>query len=114
MLAGPVSGLSDVLLLSVEQEGNIGAEEAKKVEVQMGLLNDTQFRPYLDILGQRLAKESPHRDVTHQLHIVDSGQGHPTHRWRRQPGNNRDERPSIVPTVPAFSVEDTTLDRKLS
>lgn len=67
----PVSGLPEVTLLSVEQEKKIGAEEAKKVEVQMGLLDDTQFLPYLDALGQRLAKESPRQDVTHQFHVVD-------------------------------------------
>ncbi len=67
----PVSGLPEVTLLSVEQEKKIGAEEAKKVEVQMGLLDDTQFLPYLDAVGQRLAKESPRQDVTHQFHVVD-------------------------------------------
>ena len=67
----PVSGLPEVTLLSVEQEKKIGAEEAKKVETQMGLLDDRQFLPYLDALGQRLAKESPRQDVTHQFHVVD-------------------------------------------
>src|SRR4029077_13367228 len=67
----PVSGLPEVTLLTVEQEKQIGAEEAKKVEVQMGLIEDAQFLPYLDALGQRLAKESPRHDVTHQFHVVD-------------------------------------------
>ena len=67
----PVSGLPEVTLLTVEQEKQIGAEEAKKVEVQMGLIDDAQFLPYLDALGQRLAKESPRHDVTHQFHVVD-------------------------------------------
>jgi predicted Zn-dependent protease len=67
----PVSGLPEVTLITVEQEKKIGAEEAKKVEEQMGLLDDTQFFPYLDALGQRLAKESPRQDVTHQFHVAD-------------------------------------------
>ncbi|HEY6640018.1 MAG TPA: M48 family metalloprotease [Nitrospiraceae bacterium] len=67
----PVSGLPEVTLVSVEQEKKIGAEEAKKVEAQMGLLDDPQFLPYLDALGQRLAKESPRQDLTHQFHVVD-------------------------------------------
>src|SRR5215510_4440657 len=67
----PVSGLPEVTLLTVEQEKQIGAEEAKKVEMQMGLIDDAQFLPYLDALGQRLAKESPRHDVTHQFHVVD-------------------------------------------
>ena len=67
----PVSGLPEVTLISAEQEKKIGAEEAKKVEAEMGLLDDAQFLPYLDALGQRLAKESPRQDVTHQFHIAD-------------------------------------------
>ncbi len=67
----PVSGMPEVTLISVEQEKKIGAEEAKKVEAEMGLLDDAQFLPYLDALGQRLAKESPRQDVTHQFHIAD-------------------------------------------
>jgi len=67
----PVSGLPEVTLISAEGENKIGEEEAKKVEAQMGLLNDPQFLPYLDALGQRLAKESPRQDVTHRFHLVD-------------------------------------------
>ena len=57
----PVSGLPEVTLISVEQEKKIGAEEAKKVEAQMGLIEDAQFLPYLDALGQRLARSLPAR-----------------------------------------------------
>jgi len=67
----PVSGLPEVTLISVEQEKKIGEEEAKKVEAQMGLLKDEQFLPYLDALGQRLAKESPRQDVTYRFHLAD-------------------------------------------
>ena len=37
----------------------------------MGLIEDAQFLPYLDALGQRLAKESPRQDVTHQFQVAD-------------------------------------------
>ena len=67
----PVSRWPEVTLISVEQEKKIGAEEAKKVEAQMGLLDDAQFLSYLDALGQRLAKESPRQDVTYQFHVAD-------------------------------------------
>lgn len=67
----PVSGLPEVTLLTVEQEKKIGAEEAKKVEAEMGLIEDAQFLPYLDALGQRLAKESPRQDVTCQFQVAD-------------------------------------------
>lgn len=67
----PVSGHPELALMSVGQEKEIGAEEAKKVEAQMGLLDGTPFHSYLDALGQRLAKESPRQDVTHEFHVAD-------------------------------------------
>ena len=67
----PVSGLPEVTLVSAEQEKRIGAEEAKKVEQQMGLLDEDAFVPYLDEVGQRLAEQSPRKDVAYQFHLVD-------------------------------------------
>jgi predicted Zn-dependent protease len=37
----------------------------------MGLLNDPALTGYLNALGQRLAKESPRQDVSHQFHVAD-------------------------------------------
>src|SRR5215510_1637272 len=62
----PVSGVPEVTLISAKQEQEIGAEEAKKVEQQMGLLDDDQFVPYINQLGQRLAEQSPRKDVPYQ------------------------------------------------
>jgi len=67
----PVSGWPELTLVSTEQEKKIGAEEAKKVEEEMGLLDDAKLTAYLDTLGQRLAKESPRQNVTYQFHVVD-------------------------------------------
>lgn len=67
----PVSGMPELALVSVAQEKKIGEEEAKKVEQQMGLLDDDHFSPYLKTLGQRLAEESPRQDVAYQFHLVD-------------------------------------------
>jgi predicted Zn-dependent protease len=67
----PVSGLPEVTLISVEQEKKIGEEEAKKVEAEMGLLDDAQLLPYLDALGQRLAEQSPRQKVTYEFHVAD-------------------------------------------
>ncbi|HEX8751706.1 MAG TPA: M48 family metalloprotease, partial [Nitrospira sp.] len=63
--------MPEVTLLTVEQEKKIGEEEAKKVEQEMGLLDDTALNSYADALGQRLAKESPRQDVPYQFHVVD-------------------------------------------
>ena len=67
----PVSNLPEVTLLTVEQEKKLGAEEAKKVEQEMGLLDEPALATYVDALGQRLAKESPRQDVPYQFHVVD-------------------------------------------
>ena len=68
----PVSGMPEVTLISVEQEKKIGAEEAKKVQDHMGLLDERALTAYLDALGQRLAIESPRQDVSYQFHGVDA------------------------------------------
>ncbi|HEY6084302.1 MAG TPA: M48 family metalloprotease [Nitrospira sp.] len=67
----PVSGMPEIMMVSVEQEKKIGAEEAKNVEEQMGLLDDAALTGYLDMLGQRLAKESPRQDVVYQFRVAD-------------------------------------------
>lgn len=67
----PVSQRPELTLMTVEQEKQIGAEEAKKVEQQMGLLDDPALTDYLNVLGQRLAKESPRQDVTHHFYVAD-------------------------------------------
>jgi len=67
----PVSNLPEVTLITVEQEKKIGEEEAKKVEQEMGLLDDGALTSYVDAVGQRLVKESPRQDLPHQFHVVD-------------------------------------------
>ena len=67
----PVSNLPEVTLMTVEQEKELGGEEAKKVDQQMGLLNDDALNGYVNAVGQRLAKESPRQDVSYQFHVVD-------------------------------------------
>jgi predicted Zn-dependent protease len=67
----PVSGHPELTLVSAEQEKEIGAEEAKKVELQMGLADTASFTPYLESLGKRLAEQSPRQDVAYQFHVAD-------------------------------------------
>lgn len=67
----PVSGRTELTLVSTKQEKKIGEEEARKVAEQMGLLDDARLTAYLDVLGQRLARESPRQDVTYRFHVVD-------------------------------------------
>src|SRR5215217_174906 len=67
----PVSKLPEVTLVTVEQEKQIGAEEAKKVEQEMGILQNPALAEFVGALGQRLAKESPRQDVPYQFYVVD-------------------------------------------
>src|SRR5262245_8713725 len=67
----PVSGRPELTLVSTEKEKEIGAEEAKNVEKYMGLVDNARLNAYLDLLGQRLAKESPRQDVSYQFSVVD-------------------------------------------
>lgn len=67
----PVSGWPEFTLITAGQEKQIGAEEAKKVEDEMGLLDDRALTGYLDQVGQRLAKESPRQNLDYHFHAVD-------------------------------------------
>jgi predicted Zn-dependent protease len=67
----PVSGKSETVLISAEQEKEIGAEEAKKVEKSMGLVNDPTIVAYVKAVGSRLATHSPRKDVRYTFQIVD-------------------------------------------
>ncbi len=67
----PVSGHPEVVLISEEQEKKIGAEEAAKVQQQMGLVQDDVFTDYLNTLGYRLAEASPRPGANYSFHVVD-------------------------------------------
>jgi predicted Zn-dependent protease len=67
----PVTGRPELTLVSTAEEKRIGAQEARKVETEVGLFRDGKLYAYLDSLGQRLAAESPRKDVFYRFHIVD-------------------------------------------
>ena len=67
----PVSKMPEVTLVTSEQEKQIGREEAKKVEQEIGLLNDPALSDYMATLGRRLAKESPRQDVAYEFYVAD-------------------------------------------
>ena len=66
----PVSGRPEVTLVTAEKEKEIGEEESKKVEKEMGLFEDPALTGYFEMVGQRLAKESPPQDVSYRFHVV--------------------------------------------
>jgi len=67
----PVSGRPEVMLISEEQEKTIGAEEAKNVGQQMGLVPDLAFTRYLNVLGTRLADASPRPGLEYRFYVAD-------------------------------------------
>ncbi|NOR79287.1 MAG: M48 family metalloprotease [Methyloprofundus sp.] len=68
----PVSGNREVVLLSVEGEKEIGAENAKQVKKEMGLFEDPALLKYVQSIGDRLASYSPYQEISYQFQIVDS------------------------------------------
>jgi len=68
----PVSGNREVVLLSVEGEKEIGAENAKQVKKEMGLFDDPERLKYVQSIGDRLARYSPYQEVSYQFQVIDS------------------------------------------
>jgi predicted Zn-dependent protease len=68
----PVSGKSELVLVSAQREQELGREEAKRVEAEMGALPDPALHAYVEALGRRLAAQSPRRDVDYRFQVVDS------------------------------------------
>jgi len=67
----PVSGRPEAVLISAEEERELGAQEAKNVEKTMGLVVDPEIVAYVKTLGSRLAEQSPRQDVHYTFQIVD-------------------------------------------
>ena len=67
----PVSGKPETVLISAEEERELGVQEAKKVEKTVGLVDDPEIVAYVKAVGHRLAKHSPRKDVRYTFQIVD-------------------------------------------
>jgi predicted Zn-dependent protease len=67
----PVTGRPDLVLTTTEGEREIGANEAKKVEQQIGLTDDPRLAAYVESLGQRLATHSPRQDIPYKFYVVE-------------------------------------------
>lgn len=66
----PVTGRRSVVLLSSEHERELGAEEAAKVAVTMGLVDDAELLAYVRQIGARLVAQVPNGGDYH-FQIVD-------------------------------------------
>lgn len=67
----PVSGRPELTLVTEEQEKELGAQEAEKIELQMGLVPDEKFTRYLNTLGKRLAEASPRPGLDYHFYLAD-------------------------------------------
>lgn len=67
----PVTGRREVSLMSPQQERVLGQQEAAKVAQQIGLVQDAALVTYVRQLGNRLAAQSPRRDVDYQFFVAD-------------------------------------------
>ncbi|MDJ0790202.1 MAG: M48 family metalloprotease [Myxococcota bacterium] len=67
----PVTGESEVSLLSPAQEIALGRQGAAEVEASIGLVRDPVVAGYVQAIGERLARHSPRRDVAYHFAVAD-------------------------------------------
>jgi predicted Zn-dependent protease len=67
----PTKARQETKLSSAEQERQVGAWQAKKIEQQMSVLHDEGLTAYLNAVGQRLAQQSSRQDITYTFRILD-------------------------------------------
>jgi predicted Zn-dependent protease len=67
----PVSGKPEVAVLSADRERELGDEEAKKVEADMGLVAEPALLAYVQAVGGRVARQSPRQDIAYTFQIVN-------------------------------------------
>ncbi len=67
----PVSGRSEVAVLSSDKERALGDEEAKKVEASLGLVADSALVAYVQAVGTQVARRSPRQDTAYTFLIVN-------------------------------------------
>ena len=65
----PVSGQSDLVLVSETEELAIGRREDPKVRKQYGVYNDPALQQYVSGIGQRLAKASHRPSIKPRLRV---------------------------------------------
>jgi predicted Zn-dependent protease len=67
----PVTGRSELALVSEAQEIQMGQEYAEQVKASIGLYDDPALQAYVAGLGRRLAAESERPQLPWQFHVVD-------------------------------------------
>jgi predicted Zn-dependent protease len=66
----PVTGREEVSFMSPEREAALGREASQQVAQEMGLVEDPALLAYLRQVGERVAAQSPRKDVKYQFFIA--------------------------------------------
>ena len=67
----PVTKRPNLVLTTTEGERQLGEEEARKIEKEMGLTENPKVLAYVESLGQRLATHSPRQDLGYNFYVVE-------------------------------------------
>jgi predicted Zn-dependent protease len=67
----PVTRTPEVTLVSVADEQRLGAEMARQIEQQIGLVDDASLRAYVAAIGSRLVADLPQQVAQYRFQIVD-------------------------------------------
>jgi len=68
----PVTQRPELAIVSQSTELELGTRQAKTIRDEMGLLAEGELTAYVRRVGDRLAGESPRRDVPYAFHVVDT------------------------------------------
>jgi predicted Zn-dependent protease len=67
----PATGRPEVILMTPQQERELDEEEAAKVAVQLGLVQDEALQSYVRELGAALARQSPRDKIDYRFAVVE-------------------------------------------
>src|SRR6185503_1249536 len=67
----PVTGKSELSLVSESQEIQMGQEGAKEVAQTIGFYNDARVQSYVAEIGKRMAAQSERPNLPWEFHVVD-------------------------------------------
>jgi len=68
----PVTGDTQLIIMSTRQEKEIDEEVSKQIEEHLGLVDDPELTAYVNEVGQALAAHSPRQDVRYSFHVLAS------------------------------------------
>ena len=68
---GSAPSSRNVILNSDFDDAKLGAEAAKAMEAQMGVVDDPQLQAYIEAIGRRMLPFAPVRSFDYSFHIID-------------------------------------------